>query len=106
MTPAETPTECVTCEPYMEPKMEVVPANIRMRYTGDLLVHARYLHFQLSEKDARIRELVAKVEQRGTELTAIYDWIQMNRERQFTETRAISAAHNPTALARSEGGGA
>ena len=59
MTPAETPTECEACEPYMEPKMEVVPAKIRAMYTGDLVVHAQHLHFQLSEKDARIRELVA-----------------------------------------------
>ncbi len=53
----EAPPPCEKCSPYMEPRMDVVPAVIRARYTGDLVIHAQRLHHEIAELRAAIQRL-------------------------------------------------
>jgi hypothetical protein len=59
---------CEACEPYVEPSMQVVPADIRMKWTGDLAVHAAFLHAEV----ARLKEREAALTKALDELRATF----------------------------------
>ena len=70
MTDNPAPPPCEKCLPYMEPRMDVVPAVIRAQYTGDLVVHAQRLHAEIAEARAENESAQAAWETRYSILVA------------------------------------